>query len=165
MASEPVKTSFCVTAPPTTADLIAKTLQETRSPLGDKNAIDRNARSFIDQMLGETKTQTTKNDGNGNRPISTLIEGTNASSKVKGVVSSNGGPFGGGKQSITHDGNVTFNFNFTGDGAKNLSPTQMEQVTKEITNTLRSTNFLQASYNNANPGSPIKVPKNNMIGQ
>ena len=41
----------------------------------------------------------------------------------------------------------------------------MEQVTKEITNTLRSTNFLQASYNNANPGSPIKVPKNNMIGQ
>ena len=117
---------------------------------------------MYDTLLGGAKVDKV----NGNRPISTLIEGTNASSKVKDVVSNNNsGFYGGGKQSITHDGNVTFNFNFTGDGAKNLSPTQMEQVTKEITNTLRSTNFLQASYNNANPGSPIKTPKNNMIGQ
>ena len=39
----------------------------------------------------------------------------------------------------------------------------MEQVTKAITNTLRSTDFLQASYNNANPGSRTKAPKNETI--
>ena len=138
-----------------------KILNQSRNESGNDDAAQRAANKVYDTLLGGAKVDKV----NGNRPISTLIEGTNASSKVKGVVSSNGGPFGGGKQSITHDGNVTFNFNFTGDGAKNLSPTQMEQVTKEITNTLRSTNFLQASYNNANPGSPIKVPKNNMIGQ
>ena len=139
-----------------------KILNQSRNESGNDDAAQRAANKVYDTLLGGAKVDKV----NGNRPISTLIEGTNASSKVKDVVSNNNsGFYGGGKQSITHDGNVTFNFNFTGDGAKNLSPTQMEQVTKEITNTLRSTNFLQASYNNANPGSPIKVPKNNMIGQ
>ena len=139
-----------------------KILNQSRNESGNDDAAQRAANKVYDTLLGGAKVDKV----NGNRPISTLIEGTNASSKVKDVVSNNNsGFYGGGKQSITHDGNVTFNFNFTGDGAKNLSPTQMEQVTKEITNTLRSTNFLQASYNNANPGSPIKASKNNMIGQ
>ena len=134
-----------------------KILNQSRNELGNDDAAQRAANKVYDTLLGGAKVDKV----NGNRPISTLIEGTNASSKVKDVVSNNNsGFYGGGKQSITHDGNVTFNFNFTGDGAKNLSPTQMEQVTKEITNTLRSTDFLQASYNNANPGNPTKAPKN-----
>ena len=139
-----------------------KILNQSRNESGNDDAAQRAANKVYDTLLGGAKVDKV----NGNRPISTLIEGTNASSKVKDVVSNNNsGFYGGGKQSITHDGNVTFNFNFTGDGAKNLSTAQMEQVTMAITKTLRSPEFLQASYNNANPGSPIKAPKNNMIGQ
>ena len=61
---------------------------------------------------------------------------------------------------MTHDGNITVNVNFTGESGKNLNSTQMEQVTKAIVSTLRSTDYLQASYNNANPGDPTKAPKN-----
>ena len=54
---------------------------------------------------------------------------------------------------------VNVNVNFTGNGAKDLNSSQMEQVTKAITSTLRSTAFSQTSYNNANPGNPTKAPK------
>jgi hypothetical protein len=137
-----------------------KILNESRSQLGNDDIVQRTAGKIYDTLLGGAKVDKVK----GNQPISSLIEGSNASSKVKNVVSNNeGGFYGGGKQSITHDGNVTLNLNFTGDGAKNLTTAQMEQVTKAITNTLRSTDFLQASYNNANPGNPTKAPKNNTI--
>jgi hypothetical protein len=137
---------------------IIKTLQETRSQLGDKNAIDRNARSFIDQMLGETKTQTTKNTGDGNRPISSLIEGTNASSKVKDVVSNNGGPFGGAKKSqVDFGGGIKIDVNFNG-GAENLTNAQKEEITKMLIEKMNSTDMKQYMIEVNTPNNPTKAP-------
>ncbi len=134
---------------------IIKTLQETRSQLGDKNAIDRNAKSFIDQMLGGDKTQKTKNDGNRNRPISTLIEGTNASSKVKGVVSSNNGGFGGGSSDVKVGGSFTITVDFKG-GAENLSSSQKEEITKMLVEKWNSNDTREYIVEVSRPQSPFK---------
>ena len=147
---------------------LLKGLEQSRDKLQKErndSLINQISGEFLDSMTSGIKSGKVKGTDKGNMPVYSLIEGTKSSSKVKNVVSDNsgGGFYGGGKQSITHDGNVTLNLNFTGDGAKNLTTAQMEQVTKAITNTLRSTDFLQASYNNANPGSPIKAPKNTTI--
>lgn len=138
-------------------DSLLKTIEEARQNTTDETGIERVIKSGYDKIL--EKTGGVKQ--NKNTPISSLIEGNKSSQQslnnVKSVVSQN---YEGNKQTITHDGSVTFNFNFNGDSAKNLSPSQMEEVTKAITSTLRSTDFLQASYNNANPGNPTKAPKN-----
>jgi len=135
---------------------IIKTLQETRSQLGDKNAIDINARSFIDQMLGETKTQTTRNTGDGNRPISSLIEGTNASSKVRDVVSSNGGPFGSKSSSeVKVGGSFNITVDFKG-GAENLSSSQKEEITKMLVEKWNSTETKEYIINVSTPNGPFK---------
>ena len=142
---------------------IIKTLQETRSQLGDKNAIDRNARSFIDQMLGET--QTTKNTGDGNRPISSLIEGTNASSKVRDVVSNNGGPFGSkGSSEVKVVGGLNFTVDFKG-GAENLSPAQKEEFLKMFTDKFNSTDVQQYMINATTPNDPTKANYGARIGK
>ena len=140
---------------------VIKALEEASKQTGDKTSLERAVKGGYEKLLGELGTKKPE----GNKPISSLIEG-NKTQEIQSEVKAAAGQVSiGSKQSITHDGNVTFNFNFTGDGAKNLSTAQMEQVTMAITKTLRSPEFLQASYNNANPGSPIKAPKNNMIGQ
>ena len=135
---------------------VIKALEEAYKQTGDKTSLERAAKSGYEKILGQIDSKKPE----GNKPISSLIEG-NRTQQIESEVKQAASQLSiGGKQVITHDGNVTFNFNFTGDGAKNLSTAQMEQVTKAITNTLRSTEFLQASYNNANPGNPTKAPKN-----
>jgi hypothetical protein len=145
---------------------IIKTLQETRSQLGDKNSIDRNARSFIDQMLGETKTQTTKNTGDGNRPISSLIEGTNASSKVRDVVSSNNesGFYGKSSSEVKFGGTITHVVDFKG-GAENLSPAQKEEFLKMFADKFNSTDIQQFMINATTPNDPLKPNYGARVGK
>jgi hypothetical protein len=144
---------------------IIKTLQETRSQLSDKNAIDRNARAFIDQMLGKDKTQTTKNAGNGNRPISSLIEGTNSSSKVKNVVSSNGGPFGGkGSSEVKVGGAFNITVDFKG-GAENLSSSQKEEITKMLVEKWNSTETKEYIVEVSTPNNPLKPNYGARVGK
>jgi len=133
-----------------------KSLENFYANTTDKTAFERGIKSGAGKLLDATGGA--KRDAS--KPISSLIEGGRSQQIQNEVKQAASQSNIGGKQVITHDGNVTFNFNFTGDGAKNLSTSQMEQVTKAITNTLRSTDFLQASYNNANPGNPTKAPKN-----
>jgi hypothetical protein len=143
---------------------IIKTLQETRSQLSDKNAIDKNARAFIDQMLGKDKTQTTKNAGDGNRPISSLIEGTNSSSKVKNVVSGNNNPFGGGNSKVNVDGGIKIDVNFNG-GAENLTSAQKEEITKMLIEKMNSTDMKQYMIEVNTPNNPTKAPTGKTIGR
>jgi len=133
-----------------------KALQETRGQLTDKNAINTNAKAFIDQMLGENKNQTTKNTGNGNRPISSLIEGTNASSKVRDVVSSNNAGFGGGSSDVKVGGSFTITVDFKG-GAENLSPAQKEEITKMLVEKWNSNDTREYIVEVSRPYSPIKA--------
>jgi hypothetical protein len=132
-----------------------KALQETRGQLTDKNAINTNAKAFIDQMLGETKTQTTRNTGNGNRPISSLIEGTNASSKVKSVVGSNNGGFKGGSSDVKVGGSFTITVDFKG-GAENLSSSQKEEITKMLVEKWNSTETKEYIVEVSTPNGPFK---------
>jgi hypothetical protein len=132
-----------------------KTLQETRGQLTDKNAINTNAKAFIDQMLGENKNQTTKNTGNGNRPISSLIEGTNASSKVKSVVGSNNGGFRGGSSDVKVGGSFTITVDFKG-GAENLSSSQKEEITKMLVEKWNSTETKEYIVEVSTPNNPLK---------
>ena len=139
-------------------DALIKTIDEARDNTTDKTGFERLLKSSYDKALelsGENKK-------NGNAPISSLIEGNRNSQQLESNVKSVAGQVGAnnGRQSMTHDGNITVNVNFTGESGKNLNPAQMEQVTKAIVGTLRSTDYLQASYNNANPGGPTKSPKN-----
>ena len=136
---------------------IIKTLQETRSQLSDKNAVDRNAKAFIDQMLGENKGQTTKNTTNGNNPISSLIEGTNASSKVRNVVSGNNGGFGSSNSKVNIDGGIKIDVNFNGVAA-DLTPSQKEEITKMFIEKMNSTDMKQFMIEVNTPNNPTKAP-------
>jgi len=135
-----------------------KILENAYSNSTDKTAIERGLKSGYGKAL--EMTGGSKKDGA--RPISSLIEGTGSQQIQDGLKQLTSQTNVGGKQTITHDGNVSFTFNFPSNGSStaSLNTAQMEQVTKVITDTLRSTDFLQASYNNANPGSPTKAPKN-----
>ena len=143
---------------------IIKTLQETRSQLSDKNSIDKNAKAFIDQMLGDNKTQTTKNAGNANKPISSLIEGTNASSKVKNVVSGDNNPFGGSSSKVNVDGGIKIDVNFNG-GAENLTSAQKEEITKMFIEKMNSTDMKQYMIEVNTPNNPTKAPTGKTIGR
>lgn len=124
----------------------------------DKTALERGLKSGYGKLLDETGGKKEEKT----RPVSSLIEGNRAQQierQVKTYGQTQGG-MGTKQTTITHSGNVTVDVNFNGTGAKDLTSSQMEQVTKAIVGTLRSTEYLQASYNNANPGNPTKAPKN-----
>jgi hypothetical protein len=139
-------------------DALLKTIDEARKNATDKTGFERLMKSGYDKALelsGGVKQ-------NANAPISSLIEGNKNSQQIQNNVKSIASQVGtnNNKQTITHDGNITVNVNFTGDSGKNLNQSQMEQVNKAIVSTLRSTDYLQTAYNNANPGNPTKAPKN-----
>ena len=115
-------------------------------------------------MLGKDKTQTTKNAGDGNRPISSLIEGTNSSSKVKNVVSGNNNPFGGGNSKVNVDGGIKIDVNFNG-GAENLTSAQKEEITKMLIEKMNSTDMKQYMIEVNTPNNPTKAPTGKTIGR
>ena len=147
---------------------ILKTLQETRSSLTDKTAIERNAKAFIDQMTGNTKQQsapTSNRGGDGNRPISSLIEGSNASSRVRQTVANNnvfGGNATGAKVNV--DGGFKIDINFNG-AASDLTTAQKEQITKMLIEKLNSTDMKQFMIEVNTPDNPTKAPTGKTIGR
>lgn len=139
---------------------ILKTLQDTRSQLSDKSAIERNAKAFIDQMTGNTNQQSTptpSSNTNGNRPISSLIEGTNASSRVKQTVESNNVFGGSTNRNVNVDGGIKIDVNFNG-AAADLSPSQKEQITKMFIERMNSTDMKQFMIEVNTPNNPTKAP-------
>lgn len=142
-------------------EALIKTIDEARENTTDKTGFERLLKSGYNKALELTG----ENKQNGNAPISSLIEGNNNSQQIQNNLKSVASQVNAnnGKQTMTHDGNITVNVNFTGESGKNLNPAQMEQVTKAIVGTLRSTEYLQTAYNNANPGDPTKAPKNVMV--
>jgi hypothetical protein len=142
-----------------------KTIKDARNKIDvdSQTGLDSMVREGYDKILNELeKTEKAdklkeKNTVYGNKNINSLIEGRQTKDLKEST--SNGGAFGSKSQNVTYDGTVNVNVNFTGNGAKDLNQSQMEQVTKAITSTLRSTAFAQTSYNNAHPGNPTKAPK------
>jgi hypothetical protein len=140
-----------------------KSIKEARDKNPNQTGLDKMVQEGYNKILNELdKTENAakakeKNTVYGNKNISSLIEGRQTKDLKES--SSTEGAFGSKSQNVTYDGTVNVNVNFTGNGAKDLNPSQMEQVTKAITSTLRSTAFAQTSYNNARPGNPTKSPK------
>jgi hypothetical protein len=140
---------------------MTKILEKSRGELKDDNAVERTTTKLYDALLGGAKV----NNVNGNQPISSLIEGTNASSKVKNVVSNNsGGFYGGGNSKVNVDGGIKIDVNFNG-GAENLTSAQKEEITKMLIEKMNSTDMKQYMIEVNTPNNPTKAPTGKTIGR
>lgn len=141
---------------------VTKILEKSRNELGDDNAVERTTTKIYDALLGGAKADKVK----GNQPISSLIEGTNASSKVKNVVSNNsgGGFYGGGNSKVNVDGGIKIDVNFNG-GAENLTSAQKEEITKMLIEKMNSTDMKQYMIEVNTPNNPTKAPTGKTIGR
>jgi hypothetical protein len=137
-----------------------KILNESRSQLGNEDVVQRTAGKLYDTLLGGAKVDKIK----GNQPISSLIEGTNASSKVKNVVSNNGSFYGGGSSKVNVDGGIKIDVNF-GGGAENLTSAQKEEITKMLIEKMNSTDMKQYMIEVTTPNNPTKAPTGKVIGK
>jgi hypothetical protein len=140
---------------------VTKILEKSRNELGDDNAVERTTTKIYDALLGGTKA----NNVNGNQPISSLIEGTNASSKVKNVVNNNNesGFYGKGSSEVKVIGGLNFTFDFKG-GAENLSPAQKEELLKMFADKFNSTDMQQFMINATTPNNPTKANYGARVG-
>jgi hypothetical protein len=135
---------------------VTKILEKSRGELKDDNAVERTTTKIYDALLGGAKA----NNVNGNQPISSLIEGTNASSAVKNVVSNNNSGFYGGSatsKKVNVDGGFKIDINFNG-GAENLTSAQKEEITKMLIEKMNSTDMKQYMIEVNAPNNPTKAP-------
>jgi hypothetical protein len=140
---------------------VTKILEKSRGELKDDNAVERTTTKIYDALLGGAKA----NNVNSNQPISSLIEGTNASSKVKNVVSNNnGGFYGGGNSKVNVDGGIKIDVNFNG-GAENLTGAQKEEITKMFIEKMNSTDMKQYMIEVNTPNNPTKAPTGKTVGR
>ena len=134
---------------------VTKILEKSRGELKDDNAVERTTTKIYDALLGGAKA----NNVNGNRPISSLIEGTNASSAVKNVVSNNNSGFYGGSatsKKVNVDGGFKIDINFNG-AAADLTPSQKEEITKMLIEKMNSTDMKQYMIEVNAPNNPTKA--------
>jgi hypothetical protein len=142
---------------------IAKSLEETRNKIGDKTSIDRTAKEFLDTMLGGVKSEQIKGVKDGNKPISSLIEG-NKSTAVKQTMANNGGAFGTKSSEVKVEGGFKIDINFTG-GASDLTPAQKEQVTKMLIEKMNSEDMQQYMVSVTGKNNPTKAPTGKTISR
>jgi len=141
---------------------IVKSLEETRSKLGDKTSIDGVAKEFLDKMLGGVKSEQIKGVKDGNKPISSLIEG-NKSTEVKETMT-NSGAFGGGSSKVNVDGGFKIDINFTGN-ASELTAAQKEQVTKMLIEKMNSAEMQQYMVSVTGKDNPTKAPSGKTVSR
>ena len=141
---------------------MTKTLEETRSNMGNKTAVDKVANEFLDKLLGGVETKKITGVKDGNKPISSLIEG-NRTSQVKEIVTQ-GGAFGGSNSKVNFDGKIELVYPPNSD----FTPSQKESINKAMTewakNWANSTNFQQYVVNVSKPNNPIKGNSVNVFG-
>ena len=143
-------------------DGMIKSLEETRGKMTGTSGVENFANSFLDKMLGGVKSEQ-KGVKDGNRPISSLIEG-NRTSQVKEIVTQ-GGAFGGSNSKLNFDGKIELVYPPNSD----FTPSQKESINNAMTewakNWANSTNFQQYVFNVSKPNSPIKGNSVNVFGQ
>lgn len=135
----------------------------------NKTTIDRNIDKGYDNILKELEKNENaarakeKNTVYGDKNISSIIEG-NRTKDLKEKVSSSS-TFGGKTKNVTYDGNININVNITGEGAKDFTPSQREELNKAITTTINSTEFKQAMYSNSKSSNPTKPSTDTYVGK
>ena len=140
-----------------------KTLEETRKKTTGTTGVDEVAKEFLDKMLGGVKSEQIKGVKDGNKPISSLIEGTKASEVQQSVANNN--PFAGGRSSeVKVDGGFKIDVNFTGS-ATDLTSAQKEQVTKMLVEKLGSEDIQQYMINVTGKDNPTKAPTGKTVSR
>jgi hypothetical protein len=133
---------------------LTKTLEDSRDKIKDNTSIDKVAKEFLDSMLGSVKSGKIQGTDKGNMPVSSLIEGTNAS-KVK-EVASQGGAFGGGTSKVNIDGGFKVEVIFP--PTNDFTQTQKESISKAFADMANTTNFQQHVINLGKKDDPTKAP-------
>jgi hypothetical protein len=141
---------------------IVKSLEETRSKLGDKTSVDVVAKEFLDKMLGGVKSEQIKGVKDGNKPISSLIEG-NKSTQVKETMV-NSGAFGGGSSKVNVEGGLKVDVNFS-NLPSDMTPQQKEQMTKAFIDMFNSTQAQQIMASAGKADNPTKAPTGKVLGR
>jgi hypothetical protein len=139
-----------------------KSLKETRANIGNKTEVDKVANEFLDKLIGGVETKKVTGVKDGNRPISSLIEG-NRTSQVK-EIAAQGGVFGGSNSKVNFDGKIELVYPPNSD----FTASQKESINKSFTewakNWANSTNFQQYVVNVSKPNNPIKGNSVNVFG-
>ena len=140
-----------------------KTLEETRKKTTGTTGVDEVAKEFLDKMLGGVKSEQIKGVKDGNKPISSLIEGNKSIQTQKSMASSN--PFAGGRSSeVKVDGGFKIDVNFTG-GASELTAAQKEQVTKMLIEKMNSAEMQQYMVSVTGKDNPTKAPSGKTVSR
>jgi hypothetical protein len=137
-----------------------KTLEETRSNMGDKTAVDKVANEFLDKLLGGVKTKKITGVKDGNKPISSLIEG-NRTSQVKEIVTQ-GGVFGGSTSKVNVDGGIKVEVIFP--PTNDFTPTQKAAITKSFVDMTNTEQFQQHVIKLKSRDNPIRGNSVNVFG-
>ena len=113
-------------------------------------------------MLGGVKSEQIKGVKDGNKPISSLIEGNKASEVRESVAKNN--PFAGGSSEVKVDGGFKIDVNFTG-GASELTAAQKEQVTKMLIEKMNSAEMQQYMVSVTGKDNPTKAPSGKTVSR
>jgi hypothetical protein len=141
-----------------------KTLEETRKKTTGTTGVDEVAKEFLDKMLGGVKSEQIKGVKDGNKPISSLIEGTKASEVQQSVANNNPFAGGGGTSKVNVDGGFKIDVNFTG-GASELTSAQKEQVTKMLIEKMNSAEMQQYMVSVTGKDNPTKAPSGKTVSR
>ena len=141
-----------------------KTLEETRKKTTGTTGVDEVAKEFLDKMLGGVKSEQIKGVKDGNKPISSLIEGTKASEVQQSVANNNPFAGGGGTSKVNVDGGFKIDINFTG-GASELTAAQKEQVTKMLIEKMNSAEMQQYMVSVTGKDNPTKAPSGKTVSR
>jgi len=129
-----------------------KILDASRSELDNSNSAQRTANKVYDTLIGGAKV----NNIQGNRPISSLIEG-NRTTAIKESVSS-GGSLVNQSSKITFDGKTDINVNIKQDPQESLTAKHKEEVSKIVVDVFNTSQVQQLMANVNSPDNPTKAP-------
>jgi hypothetical protein len=146
-----------------------KSIKEARDKNPNQTGLDKMVEEGYNKILTELEKKENadkikeKNTVYGNKNISSLIEGRQT--KDLKEKTSGGSSFGSKDQKMTYDGNININVNITGEGAKDFSPSQREELNKAISSTINSTEFKQAMFSNSKSSNPLKPSTDSYVGK
>ena len=146
-----------------------KSIKEARDKNPNQTGLDKMVEEGYNKILTELEKKENadkikeKNTVYGNKNISSLIEGRQT--KDLKEKTSGDSSFGSKDQKMTYDGNININVNITGEGAKDFSPSQREELNKAISSTINSTEFKQAMFSNSKSSNPLKPSTDSYVGK
>jgi hypothetical protein len=139
-------------------DSFNKSVKEAQNKNLNEVGMNKMIQEGYDKMLNalDKPDKSGKKIAGGNKDYSYILEGSNTKNLEK--VASSGKSYGGSKSSVDVGGDISLNVNITGEGAKDFTISQREELTKTLTSFVNSTEFTQKILKTTNPNSVTKQP-------